>query len=114
MENTIENRKIIEEHFKNSDFKPAGGKVDTVNTHSFMLFGCGWGCIILKCICIQFDSERLLPHIEIEYSPCSKPSRYFYMELTKENILKLPKTEKEFFDNYFPLMKMEKADYYKK
>ena len=114
MKNTLENRKFIEAYFKDSQFRAAGRDNEPSKTaHPFMLFGLGWGDMFLKCICINFDSENVNPHISIEYSPCSARSSYYYMDLTKENILKLPRTDTEYFDNYHQKMGNEKKLYFK-
>ncbi len=111
MKDTKENRKFINDYFMKSEFTPSGAGS---SEYPFMLFGKGWGQFILLCINIQFDSERIKPHICIEYSPCVRSSSFYYMELTQENILKLPKTEKEYYEKYHPLVKNERNDYFKK
>ena len=110
MKNTLRNRRFIENYFKDSPFKPAGYQSDSGKNPSdappppFMLFGMGWNEVILKMICIQFGSEKVKPHIKIEYAPCRRRSSYYYMALTRKNIQKLPRTEKEYFDNFHPKM----------
>ncbi len=100
MKNTAENRQFVTDFFAKTDFK-----FDmNVDTNPFMLFGIGWGKHFLKCICIWFETDKTIPHIVIEYSPWNSQSSYFYMELNEENILKLPKTEKEFMDDFYPKM----------
>lgn len=115
MKNTIQNRLLVANHFKGSEFKPAGpadaNPEDT--NHPFMLFGIGWGQMTAKIIVIQFDSERVKSHIEIEYSPCTRPSDYHYLDLTEDNIKLLPKTEKEYFDKFHPLVKRGKQTFQK-
>ncbi len=116
MKDTIANKKLIIEHFKGSEFFCPSGPSNFTSadaTLPFMLFGNGWGEVFLKCICIQFESNTMNPHIEIEYSPCSKPSSYYYMELTQENIKKLPRTNEEYFKNFHSLMGKIKKDYSK-
>ena len=81
-----------------------------------MMFGKGWGQWLLLLVTIKFDNDvsYLMPYIELEYSPVISQSRYYYMDLTPENIAKLPKTEKEFMYEYYPQMSSRKKDWRKK
>jgi hypothetical protein len=111
MKNTAANRELVEKYFADSKFRWTGPTQNPDNP--FMLFGIGWGEMFLKCIHIHFDSDNIKPHIELEHSPCVSASKYFYMDLTEENLARLPKTEKEFFDNFYPKMSVTRKNFMK-